>query len=112
MGFSIEEVDGLEGWSGVGVMAMANTRVVRRSAALMEQNQKPYGKTLLGEHRLIRFKEKCKASFLRSSIRLYSLKYTLKYLVRPFLPKPGDGPSQETQDKGLVQSNFCCCFRR
>ena len=50
----MKKVDGLEGWSGVGVMAMANTRVVRRSAALMEQNQKPYGKNFtFGEHGLL-----------------------------------------------------------
>ena len=40
-GIKVEQVDGLEGWAGVGVMAVANTRVVRRSAALMDQNQKP-----------------------------------------------------------------------
>ena len=50
-GFKVEKVDGLVGWAGVGVMAVANTRVVRRSAALMEQNQKPYGNNFtFGEH--------------------------------------------------------------
>ena len=43
-GFVIEQVEGIEGWSGIGMMAVANTRVVRRSAALMEQNQKSYGR--------------------------------------------------------------------
>ena len=52
-GFTIEQIDGVEGWTGMGMMAVANTRVVRRSAALMEQNQKPYGNNFtFGEHGL------------------------------------------------------------
>ena len=39
-GFSIKKIEGIDGWTGMGLMAVANTRVVRRSAALMEQNQK------------------------------------------------------------------------
>ena len=38
----IEKIEELDAWSGMFVMAAGNTRVVRRSAALMEQNQKNY----------------------------------------------------------------------
>ena len=106
-GFSIEQVDGLEGWSGVGVMAMANTRVVRRSAALMEQNQKPYGKNFtFGEHGLFASKRNARLASLGLLLGFIVLSTPLKYLVRPFLPKPGDGPSQETQDKGWFRATF------
>ena len=54
-------------------------------------------------------KEKCKASFLRLLLGFIVLSTPLKYLVRPFLPKPGDGPSQETQDKAGSEQ-LCCCF--
>ena len=30
----------------------------------------------------------------------------MKRLVRPLLPKPGEGPSQETQDKGWFRATF------
>ena len=30
----------------------------------------------------------------------------LRHLVRPFLPKPGDGPDEETRDKGWFKGLF------
>ena len=79
-GFSIEEVDGLEGWSGVGVMAMANTKKGCTKICSFDgtKSKTLWKKLYFWRARLICFKEKCKASFLRSSIRLYSLKYTFK----------------------------------
>ena len=37
--FSINKVDEIERWSAPFVMAIANTRVVRRSASLLEKRQ-------------------------------------------------------------------------
>ena len=106
-GIKVEQVDGLEGWAGVGVMAVANTRVVRRSAALMEQNQKPYGNNFtFGEHGLFATKGTARLASLGLVIGFLVLSTPLKHLVRPFLPKPGEGPSQETQDNGWFRATF------
>ena len=106
-GFVIEQVDGIDGWSGIGVMAIANTRVVRRSAALMEQNQKSYGANFtFGEHGLFSTKTIARLASYGSIIAFLVLATPLKRLVRPLLPKPGEGPSQETQDKGWFRATF------
>jgi short subunit dehydrogenase-like uncharacterized protein len=106
-GFKVEKVDGLVGWAGVGVMAVANTRVVRRSAALMEQNQKPYGNNFtFGEHGLFSSKRNARLASIGLVIGFIVLSTPIKRLVRPFLPKPGEGPSQETQDNGWFRATF------
>ena len=106
-GFVVEEVDGIEGWSGIGMMAVANTRVVRRSAALMEQNQKSYGNNFtFGEHGLFSTKRMARLASYGSILAFLVIGTPLKYLVRPFLLKPGQGPSQETQDKGWFRATF------
>tara|TARA_A100001388_G_scaffold257550_1_gene223444 strand:- start:60 stop:701 length:642 start_codon:yes stop_codon:yes gene_type:complete len=106
-GFKVEKVDGLDGWAGVGVMAVANTRVVRRSAALMEQNQRPYGNNFtFGEHGLFSSKRNARLASIGLLIGFIVLSTPIKHLVRPFLPKPGEGPSQETQDNGWFRATF------
>jgi short subunit dehydrogenase-like uncharacterized protein len=106
-GFVVEQVDGIEGWSGIGMMAVANTRVVRRSAALMEQNQKSYGNNFtFGEHGLFSTKRMAQLASYGSILAFLVIGTPLKYLVRPFLLKPGQGPSQETQDKGWFRATF------
>ena len=106
-GFIIEEVDGIEGWAGIGMMAVANTRVVRRSAALMEQNQKSYGSNFtFGEHGLFSSKRMARLASYGSILAFIVIGTPLKRLVRPFLLKPGEGPSQETQDKGWFRATF------
>ena len=106
-GFVIEQVDGIDGWSGIGMMAIANTRVVRRSVALMEQNQKSYGTNFtFGEHGLFSTKRMARLASYGSIIAFLVLATPLKRLVRPLLPKPGEGPSQETQDKGWFRATF------
>ena len=88
-------------------MALANTRVVRRSVALMEQNQKSYGNNFtFGEHGLFSTKRMARLASFGSIIAFLILTTPLKRLVRPFLPKPGEGPSQETQDKGWFRATF------
>ena len=106
-GFTIEQIDGVEGWTGMGMMAVANTRVVRRSAALMEQNQKPYGNNFtFGEHGLFSTKRMARLASYGLIMAFVVLSTPIKRLVRPFLPKPGEGPSQETQDKGWFRATF------
>ena len=106
-GFSIKQVEGIDGWTGMGLMAMANTRVVRRSAALMEQNQKPYGNNFtFGEHGLFSTKRMARLASYGLLMAFLVISTPIKHLVRPFLPKPGEGPSQEQQDNGWFRSTF------
>lgn len=106
-GFSIEQVEGIDGWVGMGLMAMANTRVVRRSAALMEQNQKPYGNNFtFGEHGLFSTKRMARLASFGLLMAFLVISTPIKHLVRRFLPKPGEGPSQEQQDNGWFRSTF------
>ncbi len=106
-GFIIKQVDGIEGWSGIGMMAVANTRVVRRSAALMEQNQKSYGTNFtFGEHGLFSTKGMARLASYGSILAFIVIATPLKSLVRRFLLKPGQGPSQETQDQGWFRATF------
>ena len=106
-GFKIEKVENLKGWSGMGLMAVANTRVVRRSAALMEQNQKPYGIDFsFGEHGLFQSKKLARIASYGLLTAFIVISTPVKYLVRPFLHKQGEGPDQEMQDKGWFRSTF------
>ena len=106
-GFSIKQVEGIDGWTGMGLMAMANTRVVRRSAALMEQNQKPYGNNFtFGEHGLFSTKRMARLASYGLLMAFLVISSPIKHLVRRFLPKPGEGPSQEQQDNGWFRSTF------
>ena len=106
-GFKIQKIEGLDGWSGIGMMAIANTRVVRRSAALMEQNQNPYGKNFIfGEHGLFKTKKLARITSYGLLIAVMIITSPIRHLVRPFLPKPGDGPSEEMRNKGWFRSTF------
>ena len=106
-GFSIEQVEGIDGWAGMGLMAVANTRVVRRSAALMEQNQKPYGNNFtFGEHGLFSTKRMARLASYGLLMLFIVISTPIKHLFRPFLKKPGEGPSQEQQDNGWFRSTF------
>ena len=106
-GFSIEQVEGIDGWAGMGLMAVANTRVVRRSAALMEQNQKPYGNNFtFSEHGLFSTKRMARLASYGLLMVFIVISTPIKHLFRPFLKKPGEGPSQEQQDNGWFRSTF------
>ena len=106
-GLKIEKIEELEGWTGIGMMAIANTRVVRRSAALMEQNEKPYGKDFtFAEYGLFKTKKLAKITSYALLFAVMVISSPLRHLVRPFLPKPGEGPSEEARDKGWFRSTF------
>lgn len=106
-GFKIQKIEQLDGWSGAGLMAIANTRVVRRSAALMEQNKKPYGKDFtFGEHGLFKTKKLAKITSYGLLFAVMIIASPLRHIVRPFLLKPGEGPSKEARDKGWFRSTF------
>ena len=105
--FSVKPIPGTDAFSGMGLMAFANTRVVRRSSALFDLNQKSYGPDFT-------FKElgsyPSKAAARITSLVLMSaflvIATPLRHLVRPLLPKPGDGPDKEARDNGWFRGLF------
>ena len=106
-GFEIKQIDNTDSYSGIGLMSFANTRVVRRSSALYDADQRSYGSDFI-------FKELGSYPSKRSA-RLASfglifafllISTPLRHLVRRFLPKPGEGPDKETRENGWFKGLF------
>ena len=103
----IKWIDEAKKWSGLGLFAVANTRVVRRSAALMEMSQKPYGANFnFKEHGAYSSKSAARLATFGLIAAFLIISTPLKHLVRRFLPKPGEGPSTEIQEKGWFKGVF------
>ena len=92
----------INSWSGPFIMAMANTRVVRRSAALFSERQLGYGKDFTYVEKAF-YKSPFNAilvsiTTLLAGIILFT---PLRKLLRPLFPKPGQGPSEEVMQNGF-----------
>ena len=106
-GFEIERIENTDSYSGIGLMSFANTRVVRRSSALYDADQKSYGSDFI-------FKElgsyPSKRSARMASFGLIFaflvISTPLRHIVRKFLPKPGEGPNKETRENGWFKGLF------
>ena len=97
----------INSWTGPFIMAVSNTRVVRRSAALLELNQNGYGVNFTYQEHA--FYKKFKTALLVTSVTLLFgliLRTPIRKLIRPLLPKPGEGPSEETMENGFFDSFF------
>jgi len=97
----------INAWTGRFIMATMNTRVVRRSAALLEARQETYGVDFTYQEHA--FYQKYLNAFLVSFGTIFSMiiiATPLRKFVRRFLPKPGEGPSEETMRKGF----FDCLY--
>ena len=106
-GFEIKQIENTDSYSGIGLMSFTNTRVVRRSSALYDADQKSYGSNFI-------FKELGSYPSKRSA-RLASfglifaflvISTPLRHIVRRFLPKPGEGPNKETRENGWFKGLF------
>ena len=97
----------IKAWTGPFIMAIMNTRVVRRSATLLDERQEGYGLNFTYQEHA--FYKKLSTTFLVSFMTLlfgFIIKTPLRKIVRPLLPKPGEGPSEETMNNGF----FVCLF--
>ena len=85
-------------------MAFANTRVVRRSAALFSERQDPYGVDFTYQESAF-YKSLYSAYLITFGMLLSGLIiYTpLRKVVRSFFPKPGEGPSDEVMKNGFFE---------
>ena len=97
----------INAWSGPFIMAIANTRVVRRTEALLALRQESYGPNFTyQEHAFHKSWFSAAKSLVLTGISVLILLSPLKRLVKPFLPKPGEGPSEEVQENGWFDCKY------
>ncbi|MBD2094237.1 saccharopine dehydrogenase NADP-binding domain-containing protein [Trichocoleus sp. FACHB-591] len=104
----------LNTWVAPFFMGVVNTRIVRRSRALYEEWQEPYGPDFTYQEYL-KFDEPLawlKATGVTAGLALFmgilqqpQTRYVLSHrlappLLQPVLPKPGEGPSEQTMNEG------------
>ena len=105
--FKILKQKDLNAWSGPFVMAGANTRVVRRSEALLTERQKSYGNNFTyQEHAFHTSLSKAFFSMLGLGLLAVTLVSPLRKIVRSFLRKPGEGPSLDIQENGWFECKY------
>jgi short subunit dehydrogenase-like uncharacterized protein len=86
-------------------MGAINTRVVRRSCALFEQWQEPYGSDFTYQEYL---KFDPPLAWLQSAALTAGMalltgamqQAPIRYFLQSFLPQPGSGPSEKTMNEG------------
>ena len=105
--FSIKKIKYFNTWSAPFVMAPANTRVVRRSAALFDMMQNGYGEQFVFNE-FMELKKYTSALIVSASLVVLGLIISLPFrrVFRPLFTKPGNGPSKKTQDNGWFKSKF------
>jgi short subunit dehydrogenase-like uncharacterized protein len=97
----------IKAWSGPFIMATANTRVVRRTEALLALRQESYGADFTyQEHALHKSWFSAVKSLVLTGLSVLVLLSPLKRLVKPFLPKPGEGPSESVQENGWFDCKY------
>ena len=103
----VQKIPHLGGWTGPFVMALPNTRVVRRSAALSKIVGKYYGDDFVYSEGAYYSKRGAarKATFMTIALGLIIVS-PLRKLLRGFFRKPGEGPSQKAMDSGFFKSRF------
>ncbi|MBD2020313.1 saccharopine dehydrogenase NADP-binding domain-containing protein, partial [Leptolyngbya sp. FACHB-36] len=95
----------LNTWVAPFFMGLVNTRIVRRSCALYEEWQEPYGPNFTYQEYL-KFDEPLawlKATGVTAGQALFTgvLQQTqVRSLLQPILPQPGSGPSEQTMNEG------------
>jgi short subunit dehydrogenase-like uncharacterized protein len=95
----------LNTWVAPFFMGVVNTRIVRRSSALYKEWQEPYGPDFTYQEYL-KFDEPLawlKATSVTAGLALFMgvlQQSQTRSLLQPLLPKPGEGPSEQTMNEG------------
>lgn len=93
-------------WIAPFVMAAINTRIVHRSNSLLNNR---YGNNFLYDEAML-MKSKWVAKSMSLVLGLFmvgsAFKPTRSMMEKLFLPKPGEGPSKEEQEKGFFNLQF------
>ena len=88
-------------WTAPFIMAAINTRVVRRSAALLD-----YGSDQFRYDEAMACPSKGRAKMMARSLQAFTLFAALsptRWLLRQFLPNPGQGPNQQQRERGCFE---------
>jgi hypothetical protein len=94
-------------------MAMANTRVVRRGAALLEEVGEGYGKDFVYKEHA--YYPSAKTAYVTTMFLAFVglvISTPLNRLVRPLLRKPGQGPNQKAMDSGFFKCVFAIAITK
>ncbi len=94
-----------ERWTLPFVMAAINTRVVRRSNALMDNaygTDFRYDEAMLAPKGAGALKAKLSAAAMTGGTAALAIP-PLRAVAKRFLPKPGEGPSQEVRENGYYE---------
>jgi short subunit dehydrogenase-like uncharacterized protein len=92
-------------WVAPFLMGIVNTRIVRRSSALYEDWQEPYGPDFTYQEYL-KFDDPLawlKATGVTAGLALFTgvlQQSQVRELLQPILPKSGEGPSEQTMNEG------------
>jgi short subunit dehydrogenase-like uncharacterized protein len=106
-GFGVAKKAEVNGFASPFIMAAANTRVVRRSAALLGERQEPYGADFVYlEFAYHPTRWRAIKGLLGLATMGLVVMTPLRKLVRPMLKQPGEGPSQEERDNGWFDCKF------
>lgn len=92
-------------WVAPFFMGAVNTRIVRRSCALYDEWQAPYGDGFTYQEylKLDEPLSGLKAIGLTAGTALFTgvlQQPSVRSIVQPFLPQPGSGPSEQTMNQG------------
>ena len=105
--FAIKKNKKLNKWVVPFVMAITNTRPVRRSAALMEAKQESYGPDFIyNEFQIVNKLSTAIISTVSLAVLGMIIVSPLKNFIRRFFPKPGTGPNEKTRDNGWYEALF------
>lgn len=95
----------LNTWVAPFFMGLVNTRIVRRSCALYDEWQEPYGPDFTYQEYL-KFDQPLawlKATAVTAGVALFTgalQQPQVRSLLQPILPQPGSGPSEQTMNDG------------
>ncbi len=94
----------IDSWVGPFFMGPINTRVVRRSCALYNQWQAPYGPDFTYQE-YMKFDGPLgglQAAGLTTGAALFevAMQTPIRHVMKPLLPQPGSGPSEKSMDDG------------
>ena len=105
--FKIKYIDDIKLWSAPFVMAIANTRVVRRSSEIHDKNQASYGSEFKYQEYMM-LKKYSSAFLVTAGLAVFGLMLIspISSLFRKLFTKAGNGPDKKTRENGWFESIF------
>ena len=105
--FAIKKNKKLNKWVIPFVMAITNTRPVRRSAALMEAKQQSYGPDFVyNEFQMVNKYSVALITTVSLAVLGMIIVSPFRNFLRKFFPKPGTGPNEKTRNNGWYEALF------